>query len=325
MSIVSSNKFICGVCGEEIQYLTGYSPIYHMDSDLDTRGWAISRLCEQQGIPRCPKCGYAAFIDKFSNCTEDVKKLVISKEYQAIINNNELPENANSFFALAYEKQYMHQLVDSAWSYIYAAWVCDSENNYKASKYCRENAIRMIEIATLYGQKITDKEWEAAVITIDLMRRAGLFEQALKLVEETKQKFIHPNTSTKVIYEEKLIKLQDTDAHRPPGQYYDFYRTENGIKLHRLRNKLRALPQERKKQRELRMRPNNPRKIDKQHKLYKLQGKLELKKYSSMSMYLWTWCTHNIVNGRKRNALPEQSYFDEASLHPYFKRRKTVD
>ena len=321
MSIIFHEKIICGVCGEESDYTSKSASFGALD--LDAGFERCDKSYVQKGIPRCPKCGYAAFKDDFSNCSKDVKKLVVSIEYQAIINNKETPKNASSFLALAYEKQYMHQYSDSAWSLIYAAWVCDSENDYPASKKCREKAIHMIGKANSHGQKIADKDGESAVITIDLMRRAGLFEQALKLVEETKEKFIHPNTSTKVIYEENLIKLQDTGAHQPPGQNYDFYRSESGIELIRLRNKLRAQPQERKKQRELRMRPNNPRKLEKRHKLYKLQGKLELKKYSSMSMYLWTWCTDSIVNGRKRKALPLQSYFDEASLHPYFKRRKT--
>ena len=45
------------------------------------------------------------------------------------------------------------------------------------------------------------------------MRRAGMFEQAFKLAEETKSKDIEEIIMQVITYEESLIELQDIASH----------------------------------------------------------------------------------------------------------------
>jgi hypothetical protein len=219
MPIVSMEKLICGVCGEEsrhqkrggLGWVLSIGLCYFYDV-----GPATSYFCEHEGIPRCPVCGYSAFTENFSSCSEEVKKLVVSKGYQAIIGSKELPKITASFLALSYEKQYVHQYSDAAWYLIYAAWSCDSKGSYGASKKCREKAICMIEKANAHGQKITDDEGTSEVITIHLMRRAGLFEQALQLAEETKTHTLGLTIKQEIWIEEELIALKNTDPQERP-------------------------------------------------------------------------------------------------------------
>lgn len=93
---------------------------------------------------------------------------------------------------------------------------------------------------------------------------------------------------------------------------------QNDIQRIRLVNNLRQLSITRELERALRKLPNNPRKID---KLHKLQRKLRVR----ISMRFWSWHTVRLANGRKRKALPEPKYFDEVTLYPYFKSRNTED
>ena len=171
----------------------------------------MTRSTIYYSIQRCPSCGYCA--SDLSECSGKVKDHVESKEYQNIIGNKAIPKVAASFLALSYEKQQTHQYSESAWAAIHAAWICDDKNKQKASKECRKKAISMIESANAHSQKMGDQAGATEVLTIDLMRRAGMFEQALKLVEETKTKDIEEIILQIIAYEESLIKINDIDSH----------------------------------------------------------------------------------------------------------------
>jgi hypothetical protein len=45
------------------------------------------------------------------------------------------------------------------------------------------------------------------------MRRAGLFEKALALVEENKKKDVEEIITKVILFEEKLLLSEDIDAH----------------------------------------------------------------------------------------------------------------
>ena len=178
MTTMHDNKVQCGVCGGESNHKVVRSSYSHGSSDLDTRPPEMTRSTIYYSIQRCPSCGYCA--SDLSECSGKVKDHVESKEYQKIIGNKAIPKVAASFLALSYEKQQTHQYSESAWAAIHAAWICDDKNKQKASKECRKKAISMIESANAHSQKMGDQAGATEVLTIDLMRRAGMFEQALK-------------------------------------------------------------------------------------------------------------------------------------------------
>ena len=135
------------------------------------------------------------------------------KNIKNIIVNKAIPKVAASFLALSYEKQQTHQYSESAWASIHAAWICDDKNKQKSSKECRKKAISMIESANAHSQKMGDQAGATEVLTIDLMRRAGMFDQALKLAEDTKTKDIEEIILQVIVYEESLIESKDIDSH----------------------------------------------------------------------------------------------------------------
>ena len=71
----------------------------------------------------------------------------------------------------------------------------------------------MIENANAHSQNMGDQAGATEALTIDLMRRAGMFEQAFKLAEETKSKDIEEIIMQVITYEESLIELQDIASH----------------------------------------------------------------------------------------------------------------
>jgi len=204
-------KVECCVCGKKSNHDVVRSSYSHGSSDLDTRPSEMMRSTIYYSIQRCPPCGYSA--SDLSECSGDVKVHVESKEYQEIIGNKLIPKVAASFLALSYEKQQTHQYSESAWAAIHAAWICDDKNKQKASKEYRKKAISMIESANSHSQNMGDQAGATEALTIDLMRRAGMFEQASKLAEETKTKDIEEIILQIIAYEESLIKINDIDSH----------------------------------------------------------------------------------------------------------------
>ena len=211
MTTMHQEKVKCCVCGKKSNHDVVGSSYSHGSSDLDTRPPEMTRSTIYYSIQRCPSCGYCA--SDLSECNGDVKFHVESNEYQEIIRNKAIPKVAASFLALSYEKQQTHQYSESAWTAIYAAWICDEKNKQKASKECRKKAISMIENANAYSQNMGDQAGATEALTIDLMRRAGMFEQALKLAEETKTKDIEEIILQVIAYEESLIESKDIDSH----------------------------------------------------------------------------------------------------------------
>ena len=179
--------------------------------DLDTRPSEMMRSTICYWIERCPSCGYSS--SSLSECDGDVRGFVESKAYQDILENKSIPEIAASFMASSYIKQEQQKYSESAWSAIRAAWICDDKNNYEASSKCRRKSISLMERAKEKGQVVMDQVGASEAITIDLMRRAGMFQEALNLVNETKRMDIEEVIGKVVSYQEKLVRSKDTDSH----------------------------------------------------------------------------------------------------------------
>ena len=148
-----------------------------------------------------------------SECKPNSKVIVQSQKYQDILNNRAIPEIAASFLALSYEKQKAQQFSEAAWRAIHAAWICDDKDDYGAAKECREKAISLIEKAEAQSQTIAGQEGASETITIDIMRRAGMFQNALTLAEETISKDIVEIIHKVISFEVTLIESKDIGRH----------------------------------------------------------------------------------------------------------------
>ena len=211
MTTMSEEEVECCVCGTESSHMAIGSTNAFGSPDLDTRPPEMRRSTIYHWIQRCPSCGYCS--SDISECNGNIKELVDSKEYQGIIKRRDIAKVAASFLASSFLNQKQHQYAESAWRAIHAAWICDDDNNYEASKECRKEAISMIGAAEEHSQKLAGQAGASEAITIDLLRRAGIFNKALELARETKTKDIEAIISQVILFEEKLLLSEDLDSH----------------------------------------------------------------------------------------------------------------
>jgi len=211
MTTIFEEEIQCCVCRKKSSHGNVGSTNSFGSSDLDTRPPEMQRSTIYYWIQRCPSCGYCS--SDISKCNEKTKKLVESAEYQGIIKGIDFSKVASSFLAKSYENQQNKQYVDAAWNAIHAAWVSDDKQNNEASKNCRKKAIFLINKANDKSYKIADQVGASKLITIDLMRRSGMFEPALKLAKNTNSDDIEEIIMKIIEYEITLIQLNDIDSH----------------------------------------------------------------------------------------------------------------
>ena len=212
MTTMQEIEVECCICRKTSTHMGIASTNSFGSPDLDTRPPEMQRSTIYYWIQRCPSCGYCS--SDLSICSDNVREILESEEYQDIINDKSIPDEAVSFLALSYEKQRSHQYSDSAWRAIHAAWICDDNGNDEAARKCRKKALYLIQKGEDKSQKIADQEGASEAITIDLMRRAGLFEQAMEMVEKTKEIKMEAIISQVIRYEKELTNLKDVDSHR---------------------------------------------------------------------------------------------------------------
>ena len=210
MTTMFKEEVECCICGKKSNHMIIGSTNSFGSPDLDTRPPEMQRSTIYHWIQRCPFCGYCS--SDLSECSANTKKIVNSEEYQNLIQNTDMPEVAASFLALSYEKEKQQKYSDSAWRAIHAAWICDDENHDAAQK-CRKKAISMIELAKANSQKIANQLGASEAITIDLMRRSKMFDEALQLSEYARKDNVEKVIKQIIEYQISLISNKDIASH----------------------------------------------------------------------------------------------------------------
>jgi ribosomal protein L37E len=181
MTTIFLEKVICGVCGEKSEHQNIASTNACGSPDLDTRPPAHQRYTINTWVQRCPHCGYcASTIRQVLNGAESVVK---SDKYQLQFTNNEYPELENSFLCKAILEKETADVSSAAWSTIHAAWVCDDSGAYESAKKCRMRAVELIKKTESSGGSISEQPGADIAITVDLLRRAGRYDEAIKMIE----------------------------------------------------------------------------------------------------------------------------------------------
>jgi len=214
MTTMFEEEFECYVCGTKSHYMVIGSTNSFGSSDLDTRPAEMSRSTIYQSIQRCPACGYSAHdLSKGDEDSSVLEKLLKSDEYQRILNNKKMPDEANTFMAMSYLSQKQNDFISSAWESIQAAWICDDKKKSDLSKQCRDDAVLKIDRGKKESQKLSEQSGVTEAITIDLLRRAGRFEEGFDLIQKTKTLDMENIIQQVIGYEEQLICSGDIDVH----------------------------------------------------------------------------------------------------------------
>lgn len=211
MTTMSEEEIECVICGEKVEYMEVGSSSSFGSSDLDTRPAEMTRSTIDYWVQKCPSCGYCA--PNLSECRDNTLEIVKSSSYQNIINDSAMPEVAASFMALSYEDEHYEKFSDAAWNAIHAAWICDDEEDDHSAIRCRKHAVSLINRANGRRQKIANQDGASEAITIDLMRRSGLFKDALTLIAREKEYNGDETIHQIISYQKELVDKKDVGVY----------------------------------------------------------------------------------------------------------------
>ncbi|MBU4205007.1 DUF2225 domain-containing protein [Patescibacteria group bacterium] len=208
MTRATKAEYICAICGKSSEHWYLLSTNTSGLADLDTRPPEMERSTIKYWVQRCPHCGY---------CASDISKLLPqavettkSNVYQKLLNTTYPSKLANSFLCWSAIEEKSGNYVNAGWAALYAVWVCDDMGSDKEAQKCRKITIGLFQKAKEMGGNFgSDKETEE-IIMIDLLRRSGQFELALKMCEEA----LKPRIKEKILqFQKSLIKISDVNSH----------------------------------------------------------------------------------------------------------------
>lgn len=219
MATFSSEYRQCAICGTVVQVTLSKDPRFVGAPDLDGREEEEVNTT-QYILQECPHCGYV-----YPNLSvqADVAGLIGSERYRKCDGIHFGSDVAARFYR-AYLIMLEQRNVDAAFACILmAAWYCDDVGDIQEARFCRKKAIRLAD--RLIRVKAEDWE-EIRLVKVDLMRRAGLFEQVIREFWDFRFKG-YWDKDEKAIVRFGLKKARERDASRYresdvfPNRYYD--------------------------------------------------------------------------------------------------------
>lgn len=213
MTTVVFVKKICFVCGTRDRYADiGVMNIGRPD-DLDGRPSDSHRSSIYMVMKRCTTCGYCA--PDIATGPKGAPIIVKEPLYQKQLNNTSLPETANTFLCWAQLQKSSNAYNEAGKATLFAAWVCDDSSEFRfKARALRIEAIALLLKARDSGQTFARSPFLEQSLLVDLMRRAGQFEEARKYCEEgLKMKQLSEKEEMVLAYQEDLIEKKDTKRH----------------------------------------------------------------------------------------------------------------
>jgi hypothetical protein len=129
--------------------------------------------------------------------------------------NPEFPELANKFLCWSILEEDEGQHMTAAHLQIQAAWACDDDGNDSAAIECRLKAVASIEKAKAPGTVLfPDEPGADDAVSIDFLRRARQFKEALSMCEEAIERGYKGMVKNVLVYEKELITNKDGATHR---------------------------------------------------------------------------------------------------------------
>nr|MDO8080292.1 hypothetical protein [Candidatus Freyarchaeota archaeon] len=187
----------CALCREESTQRIFTSTNAFGSLDLDMRPPEMERSTINLWIETCPSCGYC--VSDISKRIEKASEVVRGNTYQQQLNNPEFPKLANKFLCFSLILESVDNYAGAGWSSVYAAWACDDagssalkeaskngsiERFTNAAKKCRIRAATLFQKARENDQSFAEEVGVEEALMVDLPRRAGRFESALRICEE---------------------------------------------------------------------------------------------------------------------------------------------
>ncbi len=201
----------CAICGEINNYIELRSTNAFGSPDLDTRPPEMRRSTIYLWAQTCQNCGYVSHdISKKIPKSEEV---IHSNIYKEQLDSSNFPKLANSFLCYSMILENIEEYTEAGWACLHAAWVCDDSGYSEAAKVSRKKAFILFMRAKEKGEKIAEQLGADEAIIVDLLRRAGEFEKALKFAEEGLKNKPEKIIETTLNFQIKLINKRDTSCY----------------------------------------------------------------------------------------------------------------
>lgn len=217
MSPTYSNiEVVCGSCGEIFIHRVPDGLCSAESKDLDTRPSKMKQSAMRSWLQFCSNCGYCAY--DASNFDERCRILLDSAYYRHELYRGETanPDNvtlSSMFKCAARLYQVCGNSAAAGWANLHVAWIHDDECDTILSQVRRSIAADFFLGILRDGKKFSSQVGMSEVIVIDILRRAGRFEEALKVIEKLNITVV-PEATIKILdFERTLIGEQNISAH----------------------------------------------------------------------------------------------------------------
>ena len=211
MTTILRKEKVCALCGKLSEHSEIGSTSVFGSPDLDTRPPEMKRSTIDMWIQACPFCGYCA--PDISEIIEKATEVVRSESYQRQLSDPEFPKLANAFLCFSQLQEHAGNFAGAGWASVCAAWVCDDAGFEMAARKCRVGAVSLWQEAKEKGQRFAEQAGAEEAIVVDLLRRAGLFELALKICEDGLKKSPDKTITNILQYQKRLINNADAGRH----------------------------------------------------------------------------------------------------------------
>lgn len=207
MSTLVRSSQKCILCGFESEFTVVNSTNAFGTMDLDTRPPEMKRSLLKYEIQECPHCHYAN-IDISLNDIGVRSNDLSAVAYLQMANDKKIDAAAKSFLLAGYLHAKFQHYREAGILYLKAAWIFDDRGDeayaIRARKKSVENIVKSVN---------ESEDLHLAVLSVDLFRRIGEFDQALEAIDDVLQ--ISPDEFlVKILnFERTLIDNKDTRCH----------------------------------------------------------------------------------------------------------------
>jgi tetratricopeptide (TPR) repeat protein len=201
----------CAICGREDTYTMIMSTNSFGSPDLDLRPPEMQRSTMEYWVERCPECGYCSH--NVEEAGDGVADVVQSEAYRRQRESQQYPELANAFLCSSMIYEHLGDYSSAGQTSMDAAWVCDDASMQTEARQCREEAIRLLQIARDQDQLDEDPAGATEALLTDLMRRSAQFDLAQKTCEEGLAKDPETVIAGVLRFQRSLIDAKDVGAY----------------------------------------------------------------------------------------------------------------
>lgn len=193
----------CGCCGNEFNTEVLVSS-YVNDRGLDGKPLNNQLL---KRVHLCPNCNYVSF-DMEEKVTEEQKKIVYSKEYKEIFQNED--KEKSKYDAVQMLSLTEHQKIDSMLQYV---WYMEFTGENDIAKKYRTELVQLLEKNMSNKPRV-----EQMMMYIDSLRQLREFEKAKEMLSAIHTSMQHNKEKYPMVfgiyeYEKKLVDSRDSDIH----------------------------------------------------------------------------------------------------------------